>query len=270
MSKSHKNFGGFIGLSRTQGSQGGIFSIKDQQLLQSSNSWARDLIGTGLVLDLDSNNSSSYSGSGTTWTDTASGIVFSSSGTTTPYQTIGSGKGFAFNGSGYWQSNSNHGLADMGGDTTLIMWLYGASQSQRRTVFEKAGTSYQSYEQEIACTWETNNTISYYSRRSPSYDYSDGSQARTTGWFMWAIKMSTGKTSAARTGFYSVNGSAWQSNYVSRSNTALLPAGAIRVGTGYAGTVLSGGVGRVAIYSRMLSDAEILQNYQSTRAKYGV
>jgi len=270
MAKGHRVEGNYIGTAGTY-LTGGSFSLSSAQLLKSNSVWGGDIISSGLVLDLDSNNPVSYSGSGNTWTDVASGLTFNAGGTTTPYQTIGTGKGFAFNNSGYWASTGNESLVDMGGDTTLIMWLYGASQSTRRGIFEKAGTSYTSYQQEIACTWETTNIISYYSRYSPEYDYSDNNPAQTSGWFMWAIKMSTGRTSAARTGFYSVNGASWTSNYNSRSNTALISSGQIRIGTGYtSGAVISGGVGRVSVYNRMLSDAEIAQNYATTRAKYGV
>jgi hypothetical protein len=247
----------------------GVWSLSEHYTYLRESNWSvNDLtVRSGLTLDLDAR---TYV-SGSTWTDSAQAIPFSSLGTQTPYTTFNGAKAFQFNASGYWQSTgTDHTKVDMGGDTTLIMWLWGASQPYRTTVFEKAGTVYQSYEQEIACTWETANNISYYSRYSPGYDYSDLNTTQTSGWFMWAIKMSTGKTSAARTGFRSLNGSAWTSRYFSNSNVALVPAGVLRVGSGYAGTVAAGGIGRVVVYNRMLSDADISSIYNSTKVNYGL
>jgi len=87
---------------------------------------------------------------------------------------------------------------------------------------------------------------------------------------MTAIKMSTGKTTAARTGFYSKNGSAWGASYTSRSSVAVVAAGNLIIGSGYAGTVTDGFIGQVLCYNKMLSDAEILQNYNATKSRFGL
>lgn len=228
------------------------------------------IVTNGLVLCLDAGNVKSYPGSGTTWTDLIQGITFSSYGTQTPVETISGAKSFAFNGSGYWQSTSGHEKVDMGGDCTLLMWIYDEDVITRKTIFEKAGTSYNSYEQEIAVTWEGDETLSWYSRYSPVYDYGLSSGLTLNSWNLMGIKMSTGRTASSRTGFYSKNGNSWASNYVSRSNTALVSAGAIRIGTGYAGAVENGNIALVMCYNKMLSDAEIQQNFNATRGRFGI
>ena len=229
------------------------------------------IVRDNLSLCLDVANSKSYPGSGTTWTDLANKISFSSFGVTqTPYSVVGGAPAFTFNNSGYWESTANHSLVDLGGDCTVILWLYGADVTTRKTLFEKAGTTYQSYQQELAMTLETNEAFSYYSRFSPDYDFGNTNAIDIGAWSMTAIKMSTGKTTSARTGFYSKNGAAWQADYTSRSNTALVAAGAIRVGTGYAGTVENCSVGAVLCYNKMLSDAEIKQNFEALRGRYGI
>jgi hypothetical protein len=85
---------------------------------------------------------------------------------------------------------------------------------------------------------------------------------------MMALKMSTGKTTNPRVGYKSKNGSAWIQDYVSRSDVALIPAGDIQIGTGYAGTCYNGGIGTVLCYNKMLSDSEILQVYNATKRYY--
>ena len=234
--------------------------------------FANTIVQQGLVLNLDAGNPYSYAGAGSAWYDVSgNNLIFNSQGATqTPFTTIGGSPCFDFNGSGYWECGTNFNLVDLGGDCTIIMWFYCETMAQRRTIFEKADTSYASYQQEIAVTWEVGNDFSYYSRFSPSYDYANTAASTVNAWNMVGIKMSTGKTTAARTGFYSKNGSAWSASYNSESNVALVAAGAIRIGGGYAGTVTDGYIGSVLCYNRMLTDAEILQNYNATKGRFGL
>jgi len=225
---------------------------------------------SSLKLLLDVSNLNSYPGSGAVWKDLVQGLTFNSTGTQTPLETINAAKSFAFNGSGYWYCNSGYENVDLGGDMTLIMWLYSETISTRKTVFEKAGTSYASYQQEIACTWEPANDISWYSRLSPDYDFGNTATCTLNKWNMMGIKMSTGKTATARTGFYSKNGGSWIQNYTSRSNTALISSGEIRVGTGYSGTCDVGNVGVVMAYNKMLTNDEVLQLYNATKSRFGL
>ena len=229
------------------------------------------IITDDLSLCLDVSNPKSYSG-GSTWKDLANGIEFASSGTQTPIATREGIRCFDFNGSGYWSSQggtSQSDKVDMGGDCTLIIWLYSEDVTVRKTIFEIAGTIGTSYQQEIAVTWETSEAWSYYSRIS-NYDYAGSYTAVIGKWNMMAIKMSTGRTATARTGFRSLNGSAWNASYTSRSSSALTSAGAVRVGTGYAGTVAVGAIGSVLCYNKMLDDDEILHNYNATKGKFGI
>jgi len=253
--------------------QKGLSAVEVAQNYEAQKSkFANTIVQQGLVLNLDAGNPYSYAGAGSAWYDVSgNNLIFNSQGTTqTPFTTIGGSPCFDFNGSGYWECGTNFNLVDLGGDCTIIIWFYCETTAVRRTIFEKAGTSYQSYQQEIAVTWETANDFSYYSRFNPSYDYASTAASTVNAWNMVGIKMSTGKTTAARTGFYSKNGSAWSASYNSQSNVALVAAGAIRIGSGYAGTVTDGYIGSVLCYNRMLTDAEILQNYNATKGRFGL
>lgn len=226
---------------------------------------------SGLVMNLDAGNAASYPGSGTVWTDLSpSALTFNSAGTFPTYEVKNGYPSFAFNGSGYWYCGTNYGLVDLGGDFTLILWLFGEDVTTRKTIFEKAGTSYNSYEQELAMTWEVDESMSYYSRYSPAYDYGSAPAGTmpTNGWIMFSLKISSGKTSAARVGSWSKNGSNWTEAYTSRSSTAVLASGQIRIGTGYAGTMDNGNVAMAIAYNRLLSNAEISQIYVATASKF--
>ena len=229
-----------------------------------------NIVETGLVLELDVTNLRSYPGTGSVWIDLVNKLQFNSAGTQTPLETKANSQSFAFNSSGYWYCNTNYSLVDLGGDCTLIMWLYGEVLGTRRTIFEKSATLYSSYEQELAITWEVGNNFSYFSRYSPSYDIAYMEVTTINYWNMMALKMSSGKSSASRTGFRSKNGSSWVSDYNSRSNTALVASADIIIGTGYAGTCDVGNIAMVLAYNRMITDAEILQNYNVTKTRFGL
>lgn len=228
------------------------------------------IVTSGLTMLVDAANAHSYPGAGSNWYDVVQGLSFNSYGTQTTWETVGGSKAFTFNGSGYWQMDIGYSNVPLGGDCTVILWLYEVGHTVRKTVFEKAGTIYASYEQEIAMTWEVDQAISWYSRQNAAYDYASTSVCSTNAWNMMAIKMSTGLTATARTGFYSKNGSAWTENYFSRSDVAVVSAGSVRIGTGYAGVVDNGSVSIVACYNKMLSDAEILQNYDAWKSRFGL
>jgi len=208
--------------------------------------YGNSAVTNGLTMLVDAGNSKSYPGSGTVWKDLVQDLTFNSSGTTNSWGRVGGANALTFNGSGYWECSVGNDKVNLGGDCTVILWLYEVGHFTRRTIFEKAGTVYQSYEQELAMTWEVSQEISYYSRYSPQYDTAGTAACDTNKWTMQAIKMSTGLTTAARTGFYSKNGDPWIQSYTSRSNVAVVSAGAIRIGTGYAGAVDNGSVGLVA------------------------
>jgi hypothetical protein len=228
------------------------------------------IVTDSLSLCLMPQNTSSHNQSSDgKWYDLVNGLVFDYYGVMTPLTTLGTAKGFQFNGSGYWRCSSNSSLVDLGGDCTVVLWIYGTQGGSRRTIFEKVGTVYASYEQELAMTWEVGSSISYYSRYN-LYDYAGTEATVANTWTMISIKMSTGKTSAPRTGYRSKNGSAWVQSYASRSSTAIVPAGDIQIGTGYSATCDSGGIGTVLCYNKMLSDAEISQVFNATRSYYGV
>ena len=232
-----------------------------------------NLVTDSLVLHLDAANTESYSGSGTVWTDLAQGLEFNAQGTTqTPHTEKGGVYAMQFNNSGWWNCGTGYDQVDLGGDCTLIFWIYPETITERDSILDKKGTSYNSYQQELAVTWEVSNYFSYYSRYSPAYDTASGQSFNSdlNSWVMTSIKLSTGRTATARTGFRSRNGSAWTSSYNSNSNTALISAEDIRLGNGYAGVMEAGALGALIIYEKMLSDDEILQNYDVMKGRFGL
>jgi hypothetical protein len=239
------------------------------------NRYGPRIVTNDLALCLDAGDLTSYPGSGTVWTDLAQGLQFNSSGTTMPFGTYNGAKAFATNGSGYWICNTGYANVDMAGECTLLMWIYSTDITARKTIFQKNGTVYQPYQQEIAVTWETDERFSFYSGY-PTYDNasvpSTGTPSiGTSGWYLIGIRMSSGKTAnVSRIYYSSKNGYPWETRATGRNtNNAITPAGAIQIGSGYAGTVLSGAyIGKIMVYERMINNDEVKQIYNADRSRF--
>ena len=229
-----------------------------------------------LSMHLDVSNIRSYSGSGV-WKDIKGDRDFVSNGTTTPLHTTTEGiRSFQFNDNGWWSSNDNTAGVDMGGDCTLMFWFFYEPLTERDTIFEKAGTTNFSYEQEIAVTLENSsvNQFSYYSRTSGplgTYDFGSTLTMTPNTFNLVGIKLSDGYTgSTPRSGWVSLNGSAWAFNYNRRSSSGITPAGQIRIGSGYVGPLEAGRITMLTTYNKMLSDKEVLDYYNVTKNKFGI
>jgi hypothetical protein len=219
----------------------------------------------GLVLDLNANN---YQGSSSTWCDSVYGMCFNSRNSGEPYTTtptpkvwVNSVPAIAFNGQSWWESaNSTQAdRVDLRGAFTLIMIYWFPSNSARHNLFEKAGTSYQSYQQELATTWETNNALSYYRAggQEGTYDSANTKIYTTNRWTFIAIK---GNASHS-TGFYYDQSSGWVSDYVNRSDTNILRSSTVRIGNGYTGIMEVGYLHSCMVWNVDLNSTRINEVY---------
>ena len=196
-------------------------------------------------------------------------------GTThTPLTTIDGVKCLEFNGSGYWQSISNHGSVDFSDDMTLEIWYYWEGRvSTRRTIFQKDGTTYNSYQQEVAITIEgtaQGRDVTLYRRRS-TYDSMTGTGFNEDAWNHIVFIAETDGINAD--GEIYVNGSATSiGSYNDNSNLAITAAGAVKIGNGYAGKMDTdcGAIAIVRGYNRMLSNEERLYNFNVERGRFGI
>jgi hypothetical protein len=203
--------------------------------LGPSNHKRISLPSAGLLFHLDAY---SYDDNAT-WYDEAQGIPRASNGTQCSKTTVGNIPCVAFNGSGYFTSNATDcDKVDCTGATTIIYCIYTGTPGGRRTILQKDGTSYNSYEQEHAFTLETARKMSWY-QGYDAYDYVNTVTENTcpeNAWFLLA-----GKIDASRQNIYWWTGNAWGSNTNNnRTDNQILRATTLRVGNGYAGTCLSG------------------------------
>lgn len=211
----------------------------------------------GLLLHLDASNPNSYPGTGNYWYDLLGKTTLSNTGLS--FTTKDGEKCFHFDGSHYFHGSGTN--VPMDGAFTLEMWYYHDGISERDTIFEKAGDTYSSYRQEIACTLETSRIMSYYWGHSPTYDYG-GTPAMSIGsWHQIVVTREHGD-SGCKSGSGYIDASDSGSYYGCRATASIVPtSGDIRIGTGYAGPVEDGYIKIVRVYNRVLTVEEIRASY---------
>ena len=225
----------------------------------------------GLVLALDAGNTKSYPGSGTTWTDLSGN---SNNETLVNAPTYSSGY-FTFNGSTQYSSSS--ALSRSFASFTVIIWFY--------------PTSVANYQNPIDCNYAYNGSTGNIGPRL---------EMNSSGTLGWVYSNSTGDNSS----FYSHNvvssglsANTWycsaitydgssSTTYFNGTSTGLsrttygTPTGFIgtmnnvTIGKGFslggADRVFAGRVSNVSLYNRALTAAEIQQNFNALRGRYGI
>lgn len=212
-----------------------------------------DLPTGGLLLHLSALNYTAAS----PWQDSAQNIGMVSQGATMAKTTVGGVPCLTFDGTSYWDSTTADGnKVDMTGEFTLVLVFYAATPPARKTIFEKIPNTYSSYEQELACTWETDNNISFYTQVS-AYDYGYFGVSTANQWNFRAIKMRADRQEA-----YAWTSGAWTSNVLNnRSDTQVIRSNGVRVGGGYAGTVATGYLHSVLVYGVALNTTTMTKVY---------
>lgn len=219
----------------------------------------------GLVLDLNANN---YQSGASTWCDSVYGMCFNSrnSGepyttTPTPKTTVGKIPCIQFNGQSWWESANStmNNRVDLRGAFTLVLIYWFPSNSARHNLFDKSGTSYASYQQELATTWETDNTMSWYRAggQDGTYDYASTKSYGTGRWTFISVK----GTADHSAGFYYDSSSGWVGNYGNRSNTNILQASTVKIGNGYTGIMEVGYLHCCMVWNVDLNSTRIGQVY---------
>jgi hypothetical protein len=268
--KGRKGVGGYIGLSRTEGPQGGIFGLKEQTLLQSNNKWLGvDLPTSGLQLYLDANNPTSYPGSGNTWFD-LSGNNRNFTWTSTSYNSSGV-KSFNTDGrKSTGPASNSFGVTNTSG-YTIFMTM---TQTQLRTTSSFKWYSSNSSDPASSvsrgifshCTWSDANIY---------WDQGGCCGADTRTSVASGFTLNTWAVVAFRCNHAATSRTIWRNNSVLTTNTSgianinLSATGADLGGTSES-TNWAASIGQFALYNRSLSDAEMTTVYNTLRTKVGI
>lgn len=218
--------------------------------------YSPNLVKDGLRLCLDASNPRSYPGSGTSWFDLSGNGNTCSWNVTPTFNTTH----FTFNGTSHYGTITNNSTLDFSSQQTLMIVMRHSYTSGRRNPWNQAYAGYGTW------THEQGDSISQYfgdggGDNSPYI----GPGSATTPRNVWNFMCSTRDTSQQK---WYINDSL--SSTTSHSYGVLATTSAnILIGYGYAG-YWQGDMAMVLAYTRALSDAEVLQNFNVLRKRFGL
>jgi hypothetical protein len=219
------------------------------------------VITNGLILNLDAGFTPSYPTTGTTWYNVISG---GNNGTLTNGPTFNSANSgsIVFDGTNdYCSFNIDSSLITNAGEMTFNVWYKYTTSTQDTSLLEIGGgyNTWSLYWDSVAKTILTFSITGYYGNRVQST-----TNTRTGAWFN-----SCGTYSSASTKIYT-NGVLEGTI----ANQTLLSQTGVKEGriAADSGTVnyMGGNVAIVQIYNRALTQAEITQNFNATKSRYGL
>ena len=262
--------GSFLGLSRDDAKDGGIFNLKEQRLLKLNNKWSSeiDIVNTGLQLYLDANNTTSYPETGSTWFDLsgnnrnftwASSPSFNSSGIKY-FNTLNN----AANG----PASNSFNVTNTSGYTIFMTILQNSLVSTGAFKWYGTGTNTRGIFSH--CTWSDGSIY-----------WDQGGCCASDTRTKVALSSSTGTwhVIAFRNNYSATNRTIWRNNQILTTNTSSianlnLNTTAAQVGSSneYGGnsSTWNARIGQFALYNRSLSDAEMTSVYNTLRVKVGL
>jgi hypothetical protein len=213
-----------------------------------------DVIDAGLVLALDAADRNSYPGSGTTWTDlsgngingTMSNVTFNSA----------NGGSMVFNGTSSSVSISNPlNQSNLTQVWTVSAWVKNTTKSVQTLV---GGLNYG-----VHLDWYNSGTLLYLNGGANDY-YTYGSSINNTGWCLITYRFRN--SDGSRTIYKNTTNIT-----TSGPNNTSTPSGQSATFTiGSGDGFMEGNISQISIYNRYISDAEIQQNFNATRSRFGI
>ena len=219
------------------------------------------IVNDGLVLALDAANTKSYPGSGTTWTDLSGN---SNTGTLTngPTYSTANGGSIVFDGvDDFIDFTSDSNLLPTAG-LTVSVWFNPnvTTTGTNRGLVGKTSTTSNGYSFFIS----TRNNMGF---RVNGISTVTLFSLITGAWFN-IVGTWTPSTSMA---VYR-NGTLYNSITTSIPASITDPSSILEIGSPYPGslTYFNGNIAQVSVYNRALSAAEIQQNFNSVRSRFGI
>jgi hypothetical protein len=263
--------GSFLGFSRDRGLDGGIFNLKEQNLLKIEDLWTEQelpIISSGLVLHLDAGKQSSYSGTGTSWLDLSANSNNATLVNGVAYDPSNSGY-LVFDGIDDFAVNSSTtGIPLANSSRTVQIWVY---PKNNFSTFVQIGSSFSGSPDQVYIVQSFLDAGIYYlftdgKNASNNLTFSGSDVPVVNSWNHITFG------NAGQNWFYYLNGTLKRSGTFP---TTLNTAGQKYV-IGKRDDILSpqghtnGNISQVAIYNRALDSTEILENFNALRDRYGV
>jgi Tfp pilus assembly protein PilV len=239
-------------------------------LVNASYVSSQGIVTNGLALSLDAGATSSYPGTGSTWTDLSGGGnngTLSATGVT--YSTANNGI-LTFNGTSGSVTGGSGGGLDISGPITMDAWINDASVATGATIFLKSNAAGSAGSTSYGLNLAAGGIISVI-----LYSPTVGDSYHTTSQWIYAntwynvVATWDGSINTSNNVNVYVNGSLAQSftkNDMLDSNTQTLTIGSQQASVNF----FNGSIGEVKIYNRALTASEVTQNFSALRNRYGV
>ena len=221
---------------------------------------------SSLVLYLDAANIKSYIGSGTAWVD-LSGNSINGTLVNTPSFNTGSGGNFVFNGSNTHIISAENSTLNTQ-TPSVEVWIKTNSTNQNGFFFEKGNvnTQYSLFQENTTIVWRQNVNVGGFDTVT--------SMTVTTATYIstsqWAHIVGTFQNGDRR--LY-INGVLVNSD--TQAGTIATNANGISIGVyggfnGGRGYYYNGSIGIVKVYNKVLSQSDVLQNYNTVKPRFGL
>jgi hypothetical protein len=256
--------GSIIGTAITSSTSNarGFWDLRNIEIANRTNSWpnALDIVTSGLTLNLDAGNASSYPGSGTSWYDLSGN---NRTGTLTNGPTYSSANmgSIVFDGVDDYISFSS--LLDTTANVSVEMWFYNTQTSGESTLFSNGYGSTTGYIIGLGLCSSGITTLNV-----------------TFGGIACGVVTATVSTNAWYQMVFTKTGSSnvLYTNGTQRSTASRncnSPAGGTIIGDTYApkggvGGFYKGNIAIARMYNTALSAAEVLQNYNAIKNRFGL
>ena len=220
----------------------------------------KGIVQSGLLLNLDAGVSSSYPGSGTTWTDLSGNGRNGTLSTTSIGYNIDNGGSLVFDGTDDQVTVSGSSFTVTA--STWIVWM------RRGGIDGYDGILFSRVPQTVGINFIGGGPLSYHyegTSPGPGYDW-NSNLIPPEAWSMVAFTFtSTGATAY----LYQASGLTTASN---NYNHPPVTVNGLRVGNdaALAGRLYQGRISQALIYNRALTATEIQQNYLATKSRYGL
>lgn len=240
-------------LSNTSGA-GNFKLVNNSNSGRLSMSITNTVVTDNLTLQLDASNSTSYPGSGTTWFDLA-GTQQNITLVGSPTYTAAAPSYFTFNGS--TQRGSGTGVVLSSTAYTKSVWFYLNAYADNNIVSSDVGGHYMFFQGGNKMYNGHSNWAGF-----PS-NYPSTATFSLNTWYNVALTFNT--TDGMK--LY-ING-ALDSSYTA-IKTAFTGDGSTNIASYGVGNLLNGRIAKVYCYTKTLTAAEVLQNYNADKAKFGL
>ncbi len=230
--------------------------------------FANTIVQQGLALNLDAGNPYSYAGAGTTWYD-VSGNTNNGTLTNGPTYNADVGGNIVFDGSNDYVAITSAASIKNTSTLSLEGWVFISSAMNYYGGVIGKGTS--DTDEEYCLLVHSVNSKIYMDVGSTGGPYTDATFSFSLNTWYHIIGTHERVAGSSTIKIY-VNGSLLSSSTVNPTNAVNDNATNVSVGSRFNGgtSVWNGKIATARIYTRTLSAAEVLQNYNATKGRFGL